>query len=51
MNKYLFLDIYNGESYSDSYAKLIKSKKISVLKAYECMNDRLFKSNIVIMKI
>ena len=28
MNKYLFLDIYNGESYSDSYAKLIKSKKI-----------------------
>ena len=29
----------------------IKSKKISVLKAYECMNDRLFKSNIVIMKI
>ena len=28
MNKYLFLDIYNGESYSDSYAKLIKSKNI-----------------------
>ena len=34
MNKYLFLDIYNGESYSDSYAKLIKSKNIKEMTEY-----------------
>jgi hypothetical protein len=34
MNKYLFLDIYNGDLYSDSYAKLIKSKNIKEMTEY-----------------
>jgi hypothetical protein len=34
MNKYLFLDIYNGDLYSDSYAELIKSKNIKELIEY-----------------
>lgn len=48
MNKYLFLDIYNGDCYSDSYAKLIKSKNIKEMTEYSVnqLPDHAFNVNL-----